>query len=426
MRSLPEVDRRLAREIAFGVLRNRSVLDHFVARRTDGRPQRPVLRGILQAGLYQLLFLDRVPDHAVVNEAVLLARQRGFSAQAGFVNAVLRGVARDREACRRDLENLRSSDPALGWSHPSWLVERWAAVLAPGALGALLAWDNSAPATHARVNRLRTTPQDLLERWRSEGVQASPVEVDWADPGTLFALDRHPALESLASFREGGFYLQDPSTLMAVHLLDPRPGQRILDLCAAPGGKTLAIAERLREGGTVVAHDAHPGRLDLIRENVRRLGAGALVSVIDHIADGVAAAGVGSDSVPRFDSVLVDAPCSNTGVLRRRVELRWRLRPDEITRLAMEQVRLLGTAARLVRPGGVLVYSTCSLEPEENDRVVERFLAQHPGWVETARRSLHPSIDSVDGAFAARFEVPAAGSMTSTLPDPAEPSPETT
>lgn len=198
---------------------------------------------------------------------------------------------------------------------------------------------------------------------------------------------------------------------MAVHLLDPRPGQRILDLCAAPGGKALAIAERLGDGGGVVAQDAHPGRLELVRENVRRLGAEARVSVVDRFEDGTAGAvagPAGGAGAERFDAVLVDAPCSNTGVLRRRIELRWRLQPGEIPRLAAEQLRLLGVAARRVRPGGTLVYSTCSLEPEENQHVVDAFLEGHPGWVERARRRLHPAADSVDGAFTARLVAPEA------------------
>ena len=397
MQGLPEPDRRLAREIAFGVLRNRSALDHLVARRTDGRPQRPVLRGILQSALYQLLFLDRVPDHAVVNEAVLLARQRGFSAQSGFVNAVLRGVTREKEACRQMIQALKQANPALGWSHPEWLVDRWAAVLGAEDLQRLLAWDNTAPTSYARVHRLRISPQELSERWKAEGVEATPVPVYWTDPDTVFALDRHPVLETLGSFREGGFYVQDPSTLMAVRLLDPQPGERILDLCAAPGGKTLAIADRLQARGTVVAHDAHPGRLGLVRENARRLGAEGVEICPDPELGGPGVL---------FDRVLVDAPCSNTGVLRRRVELRWRLEPREIPRLAAGQIRLLGNAARRVRPGGVLVYSTCSIEPEENEQVVEAFLRDHPGWIEVARRALHPVRDRVDGAFAARFVRP--------------------
>ena len=394
LQTLSDGDRRLAQEIAFGVLRNRSALDHIVASRTDGRPQRPVLRGILQMGLYQLLFLDRVPDHAVVNEAVLLARQRGFSAQSGFVNAVLRGVAREKDACRKALYELQLKDPAVGWSHPEWLVQRWAGVLNKADLQRLLEWNNSAPSTCARVNRLRTTPHDLLARWKTEGVDAIPVQVDWADPDTVFALSRHPSLETLGSFREGGFYVQDPSTLMAVHLLDPQPGERILDLCSAPGGKTMAIAERLKNTGCIVAHDDHAGRLELVRENALRLGVTGIELQPNPELGG---------PEDRFDRVVVDAPCSNTGVLRRRLELRWRIQPQEIIRLAAEQLQLLHQAALRVRSGGVLVYSTCSLEPEENEQVVEAFLRDHPGWTESARRSLHPVRTPVDGAFAAKF-----------------------
>lgn len=394
MLSLSEGDRRLAREIAFGVLRNRSALDHMIASRTDGRPQRPVLRGILQMGVYQLLFLDRVPDHAVVNEAVVLARLRGFSAQSGFVNAVLRGITREKAACRQSLHALRVENAALGWSHPNWLVERWAGLLSEGDLQRLLAWNNAAPATIARVNRLRTTAQALIARWQAEGVEAGPVQVDWADPDTVFSLTRHPALETLGSFREGGFYVQDPSTLMAVQLLDPQPGERILDLCSAPGGKALAIAERMQNTGSIVAHDAHAGRLELVRENAQRLGAAGIELQSDPEL-------VGSGAL--FDRVLVDAPCSNTGVLRRRIELRWRIQPDEITRLAAEQAKLLRRAADRVRPGGVLVYSTCSLEPEENEHVVDAFLRDHPGWTHVSRRTLHPVQTPVDGAFAAKL-----------------------
>ena len=394
MLSLSEGDRRLAREIAFGVLRNRSALDHMISSRTDGRPQRPVLRGILQMGVYQLLFLDRVPDHAVVNEAVVLARLRGFSAQSGFVNAVLRGITREKDVCRHALHALRTQDAALGWSHPNWLVQRWVGVLSEGDLQRLLAWNNAAPPTIARVNRLRTTAQALMARWQVEGVEATPVQVDWADPDTIFSLTRHPALESLGSFREGGFYIQDPSTLMAVQLLDPQPGERVLDLCSAPGGKALAIAERMQNTGCIVAHDSHAGRLELVRENAERLGATGIELQPNPE--------LGGPEV-RFDRVLVDAPCSNTGVLRRRIELRWRIQPEEITRLVAEQAKLLHRAAERVRPGGVLVYSTCSLEPEENEHVVDAFLRDHPEWTQVVRRTLHPVQTPVDGAFAAKL-----------------------
>ena len=186
--SLSAADRRFAQELVYGVMRQRSSLDWIIAACTEGRPQKPALQDILRLGLYQLFYLDRVPAHAAVHETVELAREAGFPQQSGFVNAVLRGITREKEACRQALEALRTQDPARGWSHPEWLVQRWAATLGEAGLQRLLAWNNAAHTTLARVNRLKTTPEALLSRWRSEGVECSPVGVDWADPNTLFAL----------------------------------------------------------------------------------------------------------------------------------------------------------------------------------------------------------------------------------------------
>lgn len=401
-RALPDEDRRLCRELAFGVLRNRSALDWLVARRTDGRPQKPALQSILRLGVYQVFFLDRVPDHAAVNETVVLARTGGFTSQSGFVNAVLRGLIREKDACREALAELRKTSPAVGWSQPQWLVDRWTASLAPEALETFLRWNNTPPETFARVNLLRTTPAAQAERWKNEGVEVTPVSADWVEPDTVFALQRHPPLESLASFREGGFYVQDPSTLLAVSLLDPKPGERVLDLCAAPGGKTAYIAQRLQNSGSITAHDSNEERLKMVRENCQRLG-------ITNVACATSAGNPGKlpselSSSATFDRVLIDAPCSNTGVLRRRVELRWRIRPEEISRLAAVQAGLLEQAAPLVKQGGALVYSTCSLEPEENAEVIAAFLSRHSEFQQKAAKSLHPVHDGVDGAFATRLE----------------------
>jgi len=385
-------DRRLARELASGVLRQRSALDWLVSSKTNGRSQRSEVQAVLRLGAYQLFFLDRIPDHAAVHETVALARSLGLDAQSGFVNAVLRGLTRERDSLRAGLERLRNEDPAAGWSHPKWLIDRWAARLTPAELQAFLQWNNTPPHTFARVNRLRIQPDRLLERWTAEGVEALPHDVPWAAPGTVFELKSHPAIESLASFTEGGFYIQDPSTLLAVAELDVKPGQRVLDLCAAPGGKTSLIAEQLQETGELVATDANVERRDLLLENTARLG-------ITRIRI-CSAEDAGGD----FDRVLVDAPCSNTGVLRRRVELRWRIRPDELARLARLQSSLLDEAAGKVRVGGVLAYSTCSIEPEENEAVAEAFVARNPAFRLASTKSLHPARDAVDGAFCARLE----------------------
>lgn len=399
--ALSDPDRRLVQEMVFGVLRHRASLDWLIDRRLKGRPPRPVVRDLLRLGLYQVFHLDRVPPHAAVHETVAAARRLAAPGEAGLVNALLRGYLRELEPARRDLAVLRESHPALAGSHPDWLVERWRQrwpdPVAPGGVPgwqALIDWDNSPPPTFARVNHLRTDTPGLLARWQAEGVEFEQFTADWIPAGLVFRLRRHPPLGALPSFRSGGFYLQDPSTLLAVTWLGAGRGDRILDLCAAPGGKATCLAQFLGNEGTVVAHDTHPGRLARVAENARRLGASAVV--VTPPADLPPAAS-------GFDRVLVDAPCSNTGVLRRRLEARWRLQPGEIPRLAAEQGRLLDQGAAHVKPGGTLVYSTCSLEPEENTAVASAFAGRHPEFVEEGSRELWPFREGVDGAFVARF-----------------------
>lgn len=387
---LNDPDRRLAQEIIFGVTRWRKTLDWMIRRKTDDRPQRPELLAILRIGLYQLFWLDRVPPHAAVDSSVELARELGLGAQAGFINAMLRGYVRQMAITRQELQQLREKDPASGLSHPDWLVERWRTRW-PDSFRALLEWNNSPARTFARVNTLRIKPEQLLQQWREEGVTYDFFARDWISEGQVFALKSFPSLATLPSFMAGGFYIQDPSTLLAVRTLDPEPGDTVLDLCAAPGGKATFIAQCLQNQGRVVAYDNNRERLALIRENCTRLGA-SCVQVHTHEPAGIA-----------FDKILVDAPCSNTGVLRRRIESRWRLSPEELASLTATQLALLERAAVLLKPGGALVYSTCSLEPEENTGVLDQFLARHPEFEREDCRELWPMRDGVDGAFVARL-----------------------
>ena len=385
---LSPADRGLLRELAFGAVRWQATLDWLIARRTDGRPQKLLLQILLRLGLYQMFWLDRVPDHAAVNETVEIAKRLGFGAQAGFVNALLRGCGREREAIRSQIAQLKRTTPHLGFSHPEWLCERWAARWGPDKLAALLDWNNTPPPTFARVNSLRATPEQLAAQFDREGVLFTPRAYDWVPGDLAFELREHPPLATLPSFQAGLFYIQDPSTLLAVSVLDPQPGERILDLCAAPGGKTTFAAQQMRNEGAIVAQDSDPARLKLVAENCARLGVTCVSSAPPENA---------------FDRVLVDAPCSNTGVMRRRVELRWRVQPSELERLVVLQLDLLRRAASLLKPGGVLVYSTCSLEPEENEGVVEQFLAGTAEFRRESERSLLPFVDKVDGAYVARL-----------------------
>jgi 16S rRNA (cytosine967-C5)-methyltransferase len=391
---LSPADRGLCQELVYGGVRWQATLDFLIARKTDGRPQKSALQNLLRLGLYQIFWLDRIPNHAAVHETVEQAKRRGFGPQAGFVNAVLRGYLREFDATKNLLAELKKTQPHLGCSHPEWLVARWQKKWGAEKTAQLLEWNNTPPKTFARVNALKADAGKLLPQWREENVEYDFVRRDWLDENLVFELKSHPPLATLPSFQQGQFYVQDPGTLLAVRELNPQPGETILDLCAAPGGKTTYIAQLLQNQGKVLAHDTAPERWKLIAENCARLG----VTCVEAVSN--------SEFAIRnwqFDKILVDAPCSNTGVMRRRVDLRWRIRPEGIERLRTAQLQLLRNAAALLKPGGILVYSTCSLEPEENREVAEQFLREQNGFQLDRERQLLPFVDAVDGAFVARF-----------------------
>jgi 16S rRNA (cytosine967-C5)-methyltransferase len=405
-RLLP-ADRGLCQEMVYGVVRWQGTLDWLIARKTNGREQKPALQNLLRLGLYQIFWLDRIPPHAAVHETVELAKRSGYGSQSGFINAVLRGFLREAEATKELLAGLKTQQPALGFSQPEWLVERWRKQFGDEKTRQLLEWNNTPPKTFARVNSLKFGKDQpaalekaaaaLVERWREENVDYDFFTRDWTGENLVYELKSHPPLAALASFRDGWFYIQDPSTLLAVTTLAAQPGENILDLCAAPGGKTTFIAQQMQDAGRVVAADISEERLKLIRENCQRLG-------ISSVAIGTVAELKSGPPKTKFDRVLVDAPCSNTGVLRRRVDLRWRISADEISRLQKTQLELLEFAAQQLKPGGILIYSTCSLEPGENAGVIQTFMAARPNFKLESTRQLSPFADQVDGAFVARLE----------------------
>lgn len=385
-RALSPPDRALCQELVYGMVRWQATLDWLVAQKTKSRTQNISIRSLLHLGLYQLFWLDRIPDHAAVHETVELAKRLGFGPRAGFINAILRGYLRERQQTKEILEALKKGDPPTGYSYPSWLIARWQAHWGAEPTAQLLAWNNTPPPMYARLNELKVNAAQLTARWQQEGVEFLQREWDWTGPHSVFELRRHPPLAMLGSFQDGWFYVQDPSTLLAVHQLGPQPGETILDLCAAPGGKTCYIAQRMGNRGRIVARDNQPERLMLLEENCRRLG----VTCVEI-----------SSKPGLFDRILIDAPCSNSGVLRRRVDLRWRIQPQEIERLSKSQVNLLSQAVAELKPSGTLVYSTCSLEAEENKEVVQTFLKNHPGFRLESERQLVPFLEEVDGAYVA-------------------------
>jgi 16S rRNA (cytosine967-C5)-methyltransferase len=421
---LSPADRGLCHELVCGVVRWQATLDRLIARKTTpGREPRPALVNLLRLGLYQIFWLDRIPPHAAVHETVEQAKRSGYVSQSGFINAVLRGYLREFDEVKKILADMKISQPALGWSHPEWLVERWRKNFGDEKTQQLLEWNNTPPKTFARVNTLKfrrdefhespnknpveksgtreTRPSelkdagDLLERWREENVEYDFCTRDWTGENLAFELKSHPPLNSLGSFRAGWFYIQDPSTLLAPILLGAQPGQTILDLCAAPGGKTTFIAQLMNNKGKIIACDISEERLKLVQDNCARLG----VTCVETTQNSKL-----KTQNLKFDRILVDAPCSNTGVMRRRVDLRWLIQPQEIERLRATQLDLLKQAATVLKPGGILVYSTCSLEPEENSEVLKEFLAANQNFKLESERQLLPFADKVDGAYVARLK----------------------
>jgi 16S rRNA (cytosine967-C5)-methyltransferase len=258
-----------------------------------------------------------------------------------------------------------------------------------------MVWNNTPPKAFARLNLLKADPAKLLAQWREENVEYDFVRQDWIEENLVFELKSHPPLGRLPSFQQGLFYVQDPSTLLAVRELDPQPGESVLDLCAAPGGKLTYIAQLMRNEGRLLAHDTHPERMKLLEQNCARLGVTCVQTALP--------ATLTPPPANPLDRILIDAPCSNTGVMRRRVDLRWRIRLEEIVRLQATQRGLLRQAALLLKPGGTLVYSTCSLEPEENGQVVDEFLSEHAEFKSERTRELLPFVEGVDGTYVARM-----------------------
>ena len=370
-------DRAFVMENFFGILRHLSELDFLIGRLRGPGTLDDQTRSLLRLGLYQLFHL-RVPAHAAVNETVDLAKQA-----RGLVNAILRRAVREESGLRQE---LAKAPREARTSHPEFLLARWEAQFGASATEELAAWDNRPSEVYVRANGLRVTRGEL--HLSSPAAEPSPFH-----PSALKV--RHLPMGWLL---RGLCYVQDPSTLMACDLLAPQPGETVLDLCAAPGGKTSYLAELMQDTGRLIACDLYDSRLERLRENVARLGL-RCVEVVQHDAmmpDGPCAAGT-------VDRILLDAPCSNTGVLRRRVDVRWRLTEEDFIRMPVQQLAMIRRAAALLKPGGSLVYSTCSLEQEENEKVVSQALATVPELrLEETRRAL-PFRDGVDGAFAARF-----------------------
>ncbi len=388
-------DDALASDISTGTLRWQAALDHLVDHASRRPPARldPEVLDILRLSAYQLLHHARVPAHAIVDDAVALARRARKASAVGFVNAVLRRI--DRERGHLPLPGLPATgerDRILDYlsvtlSHPRWLAARW---LDRHGLDRTIAWEqfNDAPAPLVvRVNRRHGSRDQLVERLARHGVRTERTRYA---PDGLVVTAGHPLRTPLAG--SGAFVIQDEAAQLVTLLAAARPGERVLDACASPGGKTIALADDLQDRGLLVAADTRRRRLDLLVQVLHETGvSGARIVRLDLQA--------GLPFSATFDCVLADVPCSGLGVIRRDPEIRWRRTETDLARLRETQIAMLARAAEGVRPGGRLIYATCSSEPEENEEVVAAFLRDHPAFQDRDPRGagvpIPPGLDAV-------------------------------
>lgn len=400
---------RQVREYVAGVTRLRRRLDFLIDHFYKGKAHKleQVLRQILRLGIYELLY-QATPAHAAINEAVRLAKQRVRTQAGGLVNGVLRAVQRQQNELPMPTASDLSERWAIQHSHPTWLVERWLVQFGEDATERLLIWNNTRPAYSVRPNLLQTTAHEFRMELRE---QAIPFD-DSIHLDTFVRLRALQGLMQTGWLASGRCSVQDEAAGLVVQLVDPQPHETILDGCAAPGGKAFFVAERMGNTGVLHVWDAHAGRLQRLVKGGESRGYRVLQPRVVDLTDVNA-----TSSNLQADRVLIDAPCTGTGVLAKRADLRWNRTAQDLTALCTLQRRILTNAATFVKPGGVLVYSTCSIEPEENEEQIETFLKHHPEYLlEPAVQWLDvdlvtdsgfyaslPHVHGMDGAFAARL-----------------------
>ncbi|GAB2702292.1 16S rRNA (cytosine(967)-C(5))-methyltransferase RsmB [Paenibacillus thermoaerophilus] len=382
----------LATELTYGTIQRLLTLDYFLDRyvKKGIAKLEPWVRALLRLSLYQLLYMPRIPEHAAVSEAVAIAKRRGHAGIAGVVNGTLRTMLRERDKLKLP-EGLPAAERiSLAESHPRWLVERWIGAFGEATAEAMCRANNEPPRISARVNRLRGTRESLLDELRAGGRDAAPSEV--SRDGIVVAGGGNLALTDW--YASGRLSVQDESSMLVAEAVAPEPGMNVLDACAAPGGKASHLAERMGDRGAVWACDVHEHKVALLQAHAERLGLSSLRPVLSDARE--LSGRFGPES---FDRVLLDAPCSGLGVLRRKPDARWRKTPDEIRSLTGLQKELLDSVAGLVAPGGLLVYSTCTTEPEENELQVRAFLQRHPQYRLSPfpADSLPPGLDGGSG-----------------------------
>ncbi len=405
---LSEQDKALLNELVNGVIRWRWKLDWVLTGfyRGDYLKCLNIVKNALRVGLYQILFLDKVPDHAAINESVEIIKNIQGEKIAGLVNGVLRNIARNIENIRYpNYDDDKVYYYTIMYSHPRWMVRRWLDTFGEENTVALMEENNKIPFVTVRVNKLKSNIEEILAY-----LNVNQIEFRQSDifPGSIIIKSRGVDVSRLSIFQEGKITIQDISASLASLLANAKPGDRIIDLCAAPGGKSFFLAQQIEDNGEIIAIDKYSSKLKIIEEGKRKLGINSIKTLLADAKN--------LDFKDEFDIVLLDAPCSGLGTLQKKPDIKWKRDRDDIVVLTITQRELLESAAKVTKPGGALIYSTCTIEPEENYEMIQEFLDKHPEFeLEPAEKYLpekvcsngymqtFPHIHHTDGAFAARL-----------------------
>ncbi|TWT04672.1 16S rRNA (cytosine(967)-C(5))-methyltransferase RsmB [Planomicrobium sp. CPCC 101079] len=363
---IADKNKGLLTEITYGTLQHQMTLDFYLEPYLKGKIE-PWVKTLLRLSLYQIVYLDRIPSHAVVHEAVEIAKRRGHGGVASVVNGVLRSIQRNGV---RSFNTI--SDPiekiSIETSHPAWMIRRWSEQFGMEKAREMALENNKIPAQTVRVNTVKATVEEVIEMLESEGLEATPSNLV---PECLVVTNGQPA--RTATFEKGFITIQDESSMLPVYGLQLKPGMKVLDMCAAPGGKTTHIAEKMNNQGSLFAMDLHEHKVKLIDETAARLG-----HTIIETAAGDSKESTERFGMEQFDRILVDAPCSGLGVIKRKPDIKYTKKEEDFARLQEIQYALLDQAAQLLKKDGIVVYSTCTVDAVENRGTAERFLKEHP------------------------------------------------
>ncbi|MBR4643199.1 MAG: 16S rRNA (cytosine(967)-C(5))-methyltransferase RsmB [Selenomonadaceae bacterium] len=389
-----DLDRKFCTELVYGTIKAGASLDWKISKyltRSLAKVDEKIL-AVLRVGMYQIFFLDRVPNSAAVNESVELSKKFCGLGASKFVNAVLRSAVREPHKSDfptgDDVQSL-----ALRNFHPAWLVKLFVEEFGLDVTKKILAFDNTDPPLCLRVNFLKTTREKILDALKNFGLDAEESKL--APEGIICR--GHGALDKFQPLRAGLCQVQDESSMTAARLLNPTVGEFVIDCCAAPGGKTTHLAELMQNRGRIIAADIYETKLEHVKQNAARLG----IKIIEPVL--IDACEIGEKFFNQADKVLVDAPCSGLGVLRRKADLRWKKISDELNALPALQEKILSGAAKTLKRGGILVYSTCTILKRENQNVVEKFLAAHENFELLEMKTLLPHVTGTDGFFSAKL-----------------------